>query len=201
MADLYLAKKKKCEFYILNINPENADCNTVVKIFCDSLTSANVYREEGHTIVLADSYNSFAEQTVNALINDFGIKLKVFRGILPDCSKEDFLQKTKDLYLKHEKNIAQSFISIKDLAYHIRERCPQDKSMIKELLLAYFKDDPKIEEVIYGMFANDLNVSRTAEYVYMHRNTVNNKISFFKEETGFDIRKFQDALTLHALLE
>ena len=51
------------------------------------------------------------------------------------------------------------------------------------------------------MFVNDLNVCKTANYVYMHRNTINNKLITIKEETGLDIQKFQDAVMLYVLLK
>ena len=51
------------------------------------------------------------------------------------------------------------------------------------------------------MFVNNLNVCKTANYVYMHRNTINNKLAVIKEETGLDIQNFQDAVLLYVLIK
>lgn len=45
------------------------------------------------------------------------------------------------------------------------------------------------------LFENDLNVSRTAGKLYMHRNTLIYRIAKLKKLTGLDVRTFDDAVT------
>ncbi|MDD3106793.1 MAG: helix-turn-helix domain-containing protein [Bacilli bacterium] len=50
------------------------------------------------------------------------------------------------------------------------------------------------------MFEHDLNVSKAAQSVYMHRNTVINKLEFITSETGLNIQNFKHASCMYWLL-
>ena len=73
--------------------------------------------------------------------------------------------------------------------------------VLKPIILNKIYNDNKLYEIINGMFVNNLNVCKTANYVYMHRNTINNKLAVIKEETGLDIQNFQDAVLLYVLIK
>jgi len=51
------------------------------------------------------------------------------------------------------------------------------------------------------MFDNNLNVTKTASEVYMHRNTINNKLDYIKKETGMNIQEFKDAVSMYWLIK
>lgn len=55
--------------------------------------------------------------------------------------------------------------------------------------------DKDLVETCFCLFENDLNVSRTAGKLYMHRNTLIYRISKLKRMTGLDVCKFGDAVT------
>ncbi|RIV24241.1 PucR family transcriptional regulator [Alicyclobacillaceae bacterium I2511] len=47
-----------------------------------------------------------------------------------------------------------------------------------------------------GLLAANLNVSEAARLLYLHRNTLMNRIERIRERTGYDIRHFEDAAML-----
>jgi len=53
---------------------------------------------------------------------------------------------------------------------------------------------------IEKFFENDLNVSETSRQLQVHRNTLVYRLDRLKEQTGLDIRKFEDALSLKLAL-
>lgn len=55
--------------------------------------------------------------------------------------------------------------------------------------------DKDLVETCFCLFENDLNVSRTAGRLYMHRNTLIYRIAKLKRLTGLDVCKFADAVT------
>ena len=55
--------------------------------------------------------------------------------------------------------------------------------------------DKDLVETCFCLFDNDLNVSRTAARLYMHRNTLIYRIAKLKKLTGLDVCKFSDAVT------
>lgn len=51
-----------------------------------------------------------------------------------------------------------------------------------------------------ALFENNLNVSVTAQKVFMHRNTLSYKINKILKTTGLDLRNFEDAFTFKILI-
>lgn len=55
--------------------------------------------------------------------------------------------------------------------------------------------DKDLVETCFSLFENDLNVSKTALGLYMHRNTLIYRIAKLKRLTGLDVCKFSDAVS------
>ena len=53
--------------------------------------------------------------------------------------------------------------------------------------------NPEMMETIRSFFRNDLNLSTTARELFIHRNTLIYRLDKIRKETGFDLRRFQDA--------
>ena len=53
--------------------------------------------------------------------------------------------------------------------------------------------NPEMMETIHAFFRNDLNLSTTARELFIHRNTLIYRLDKIRKETGFDLRRFQDA--------
>ncbi|RDW20012.1 hypothetical protein CWR48_06805 [Oceanobacillus arenosus] len=51
-------------------------------------------------------------------------------------------------------------------------------------------------ETLESFFANDLNIQKAADALFLHRNTLIYRLHKIMEETGYDPRKFSDALIL-----
>lgn len=59
----------------------------------------------------------------------------------------------------------------------------------------------EMEDVLEGLVSANLNVSEAARNLYLHRNTLVNRIERIKRITGFDIRNFFDAAMLWMALK
>lgn len=55
--------------------------------------------------------------------------------------------------------------------------------------------DADLVDTCFCLFENDLNVSRTAGKLYMHRNTLIYRIAKLKRLTGLDVCRFSDAVS------
>ena len=197
----YLNKKKEFEFYILNINKKSNDYDEILKVFTDVIINPYVYEENNNTIIISSIINNDIYELVNAIVEDFGINLKVFKSNKINVSNLSYLDILKNIYLKYQDQINSNFISIKHLTETIIEKDIKDLEIIKPIILNKILNDSKLYEIVNGMFLNDLNVCKTANYVYMHRNTINNKLSVIKEETGLDIQIFEEAVMLYVLIK
>ncbi|MGA9175489.1 MAG: helix-turn-helix domain-containing protein [Thermoactinomyces sp.] len=65
--------------------------------------------------------------------------------------------------------------------------------------LALLKE-PEIEKTLKTLFEFDLNISETARHLYIHRNTLLYRLDRIKQETGYDVRSFADAVLVKIML-
>jgi hypothetical protein len=54
--------------------------------------------------------------------------------------------------------------------------------------------DPEVFQTLYAFFDNDGRLSETAKALYIHRNTLLYRLDKFKQETGWDVRIFSQAM-------
>lgn len=80
----------------------------------------------------------------------------------------------------------------------------------KEILIKFNKENLKKYDDIFknkdliftaeSFFKNDLNITETSEKIFVHRNTLIYRINKIKEISGFDLKKFDDAIRFYMIL-
>lgn len=185
--------------YLFNISFKDHLYADIVSLFNDAINDCNVFNDEDMTILVSPSSNDNIEQIVNAIIDDTGVTLKVYKSnLLTNPNEIDIVI---DMYRKYQTKINQSYISNRMLIEEMFNNDINDLELFKPIVVGKILNDNKLFEIVNGMFINNLNVCKTAAYVYMHRNTINNKLNIIKEETGLDIQNFQDAVMLYVLIK
>lgn len=71
--------------------------------------------------------------------------------------------------------------------------------VVKNILKEYY-DDYQMKNVIKTYLDCNMNISKAASKLFMHRNTVMNKIDKFISNTGYDIKKFQNAFVIYHIV-
>jgi carbohydrate diacid regulator len=117
-------------------------------------------------------------------------KLKKFNQSYLDCDLT--LQISED----SQELVSFTNIEIKSLIYQL------DETLSKRFSSRIFKDgnDSVRSKTLKAFFANSLNIQKTADALYVHRNTLIYRLNKFTRDTGYDPRKFDDALNLQVAL-
>ena len=93
-------------------------------------------------------------------------------------------------------NLPHGIFNLKEALLHA------SKIPNKEKILAYILRYTGItEQFIKDIAMSDLNVSRAAKEMFIHRNTMIYKLDKLNEVSGFDLRCFKDAYILYMLVE
>jgi DNA-binding PucR family transcriptional regulator len=144
------------------------------------------------------------DEMADIIMSDLYLKVRFFVGEL-----------LKDLNQAHEhfvwvKEIAQStLLSSKKTVSHLKNRLPSvlvqqlDAKEQKIIISTFFnqvKDDQEILKTIQTYLESNLNVTKAAKKLYMHRNSLQYRIDKFIELTGIDIKTFQGAMTAYLIL-
>ena len=77
------------------------------------------------------------------------------------------------------------------------EKLEQIKSKAKKVLAGL--DDETIE-LAQEFFKHNLNISETARYCYLHRNTLIYRLDRIWKETGFNLRNFDEAVAFRLFI-
>ncbi len=112
-----------------------------------------------------------------------------------DLVDNDYLMWTIDSFLQYRDS--KYLITEKDL---LLEKMGYDNPMIKKNILKSYYNDHNCMNMLKVFFECNLNTSKAADLLYMHRNTLINKLDRFIETTGYDIRNFQDAAIIYTLI-
>lgn len=75
-----------------------------------------------------------------------------------------------------------------------------NKQELKNLVLGIYSNDSQVLEMIRVFLECNMNTSLAAKKLYMHRNTLINRLDKFKLVTGYDLKDFKDAYLIYSLL-
>lgn len=185
--------------YFITILPSDTFYTEIISIFQEALPKAQVINNTSNTCFLSTIDNNNMSEIVNAIIDDSGINICVYKS--NKLSTYNDYEIVNNIFNKYNTKINEAFITNRMLIEEMFNNNLDDLETFKPIILNRIEHDNKLYEIVNGMFINNLNVCKTANYVYMHRNTINNKLNVIKEETGLDIQNFQDAVMLYVLIK
>ena len=104
------------------------------------------------------------------------------------------------IFFDDRKVIAYSTLGIGRLIYQLP--IPLCKMFIREIFEGKSPDefDEETLTTINKFFENSLNVSETSRQLYIHRNTLVDRLDKLQKSTGLDLRVFEDAITFKIAL-
>lgn len=77
-----------------------------------------------------------------------------------------------------------------------------EKELISKFKSYYYnRFSPETIETILGFIDQNMNASKTAKALYMHRNTLNYRLDNFINRTEIDVRSFKGALAIYLLFK
>lgn len=139
----------------------------------------------------------YFQEIIDSLSEDLGTRIKIFEGFRISLKNNlDFLKMFSIIEKYREKDY--SYMNITDV---ILSTNTMNINTIREILLCEELKDYNFITLVREMFKNDLNVSKAANDLYMHRNTLNNKLDTIEFNTSISLRNFKGALSLYELLK
>lgn len=189
------------KFLVLDVNnPNNEEVNDIITLIKEVIGRIAVLKLRGKIVVFYFEKEHFDFKSIIDTVNDdFSISLKVFEGC--KISEKNHFFTIFDFYIECLSLLSHQYVTISDLILKVQEL---DHSRLKDLrpiILKNILEDFQLVNLINSLFENNLNVTQTASIVYMHRNTINNKIDYIKNETGLNIQNFIDAVSMYLLIK
>ena len=170
--------------------------------YSDIISFLNVY-EEFHVKKLRDSYLEISyekdidpETFVKA--RDFSM-VELYQDFTGFISPIDFNFKIDEI-LEILPILNPGIYTICDL---IKEAVLQNKTSLTHKLRDFYYNRFNIEtiETVLGFIESNMNASKTAKKLFMHRNTLNYRLDNFINKTEIDVRQFKGALAIYLLFK
>lgn len=165
--------------------------------FFKGLLGNNIEIIQNEGITILHSYNN-KEDIKDALL---GLVEEYEGQISAYISRIDFNEDNLSIISKYffksllHKNLYDEHELLMELVLN-GERLDLDK-----IVLGSFVNDLSMIQTIKAFLENDMNTSKTAQAIYMHRNTLINKLDRFIAVSGYDIKKFGDAFIIYHLIK
>ena len=139
-------------------------------------------------------------QTLHALLKKLDIQFRMSYS-LPYNHLRKFSQSYEDCEITLEisgsgKELTSfAYIELKSLFYQV------DETVAERFAHRVLKNLDKTKaETLESFFANNLNIQKTADDLFLHRNTLIYRLKKIVDDTGYDPKNFKDALILQAAL-
>lgn len=146
---------------------------------------------EDYILLINKDITDDLKETALSLLQDLDNDISVLEGF-----RYSDKEQLEGIYKCFKEYNSIGYTKIADIILKLSD---EDLKPIKEMLLSKLKDN-YLKEIIIGMFKSNLNISKAASVVYMHRNTINNKLDTIQKETGMDIQNFYEAMAMNRIL-
>lgn len=197
----FIKKTNLCKFIIIDTESVDPSIKTkIIELFQDLIHDADFLELKGKTVCFYyHPLDVHFKDLISTINSDFYTEIKLYESSKLNIKKPaDFLT-LFELYLKYT-NHAREYTSNSDLIMDIVNKNPKVVKVLKPIILYKVLQDSQLIKLIEGLFANNLNITKTANDVFMHRNTINNKVDIIASETGLNMQNFYDALAMYMLL-
>lgn len=194
-------KEKGFKFIVINIlEDKDQNMDNLLELLRELFANSIILNlNNTYTLFYFDDVDFSIDSLFMSIIDDFSVKLKVFSSSKMNI-KRDYFFNIYYSYRKYLKNKPYLFSSICELILEIMKIDFSQIKNISKCILSRILEDVQVEHIINAMFENNLNVTKTAQQVYMHRNTIINKLDYIKKESNLNIQNFKDAMAMYSLL-
>lgn len=159
-----------------------------------------------------DKESDFGEETARATVDGLMTEtfldaravwsktLHSFPEMLRTVKRMLFVAHTAEALTPERKVVSDQGLGVFEMLYATRTQFRQayaDHILPPSALLALGAD---LEQTVMTFVSCDLNMSETSRHLYLHRNSLLYRIDRIRELTGFDIRRFADAVTVWTAL-
>ena len=150
------------------------------------------------------SVRSILSDTIEAVEYDFGLRLSIMLGQIWSQTGyqalSDLIQAERDLFKTWWRQGHQGVNTFSQLYLWSLGEGLVDHRFIKEYLRQLILDQDQIQEIILSLWENSAVLTKTAQQLYLHRNSLQYKIDKWEELTGLQLKELTDLTLCYQLI-
>ena len=176
-------------------------------LFPNFLTMIQVGSQDYIFVLQQDKYSSvrsILSDTLEAVEYDFGVRLSIMLGQVwfqaGHQALSDLIKAERDLFKTWWRQGHQGVHAFSQLyLWSMGERIV-DLRVFKEYLHRMIVDQDQIQEIILSLWENSAVLTKTAQQLYLHRNSLQYKIDKWEELTGLQLKELTDLTLCYQLI-
>ena len=173
------------------------NCQTVLQVGAQDYIF--VLQQDKYT-----SVRSILMDTLEAVEYDFGVRLSIMLGQVwsqtGNQSLTDLIKAERDLFKNWWRQGHQGFHTFSQLYLWSMGEKMVDLDLIKDYLHQMILDQDQIQEIILSLWENSAVLTKTAQQLYLHRNSLQYKIDKWEELTGLQLKELTDLTLCYQLI-
>lgn len=144
------------------------------------------------------------DEFIHVLIADLSVNIRFYIGETRNSFTglkayyDNILNQVPIVFSSTNKEVVYYAESIGYLLLH--RLSIEEKECFLTSILKDFKNDPEMLQTLNVFFESNLNISETAKKMYMHRNSVQYRLDKYINETGINIQRFNEAISVKIAL-
>lgn len=176
-------------------------------LFPNYLTTIQVGAQDYLFVLQQDKYisvRSILSDTLEAVEYDFGLRLSIMLGQVwsqnAQQSLSDLIKSERELFKTWWRQGHQGVQTFSQLyLWNLGEK-QVDLRIIKDYLRQLIQDQDQIQEIILSLWDNSAVLTKTAQQLYLHRNSLQYKIDKWEELTGLQLKDLTDLTLCYQLI-
>ena len=176
-------------------------------LFPNYLTTIQVGAQDYLFVLQQDKYNSvrsILSDTLEAVEYDFGLRLSIMLGQVwsqnAQQSLSDLIKAERELFKTWWRQGHQGVQTFSQLYLWSLGEKQVDHRIIKDYLRQLIQDQDQIQEIILSLWDNSAVLTKTAQQLYLHRNSLQYKIDKWEELTGLQLKDLTDLTLCYQLI-
>lgn len=159
------------------------------------------YKNNQMLIVFQNLLESSLEELAQTINQEFFIEVRLYESKRFKSINELHanIKKVTKMLEAIPFNLNKVYLNFVDLLFFESSK-PIDESFKKTILQKYYNDH-EIKNILKVFFECNQNISEAAKRLYIHRNTLIQKLDRFYEDTGFNPKRFKDAMLIYQAIE
>ena len=177
-------------------------------LFPNFLTMIQVGAKDYIFVLQQDKYSSVRSiltDTIEAVEYDFGVRLSIMLGQVwtqnAHQTLADLIKAERELFKTWWRQGHQGVQTFSQLYLWSLGEGLVNLRIIKDYLRQLIQDQDQIQEIILSLWENSAVLTKTAQQLYLHRNSLQYKIDKWAELTGLELKDLTDlTLCYHLIL-
>ena len=176
-------------------------------LFPNYLTTIQVGAQDYLFVLQQDKYisvRSILSDTLEAVEYDFGLRLSIMLGQVwsqnAQQSLSELIKAERELFKTWWRQGHQGVQTFSQLYLWRLGEKQVDLRIIKDYLRQLIQDQDQIQEIILSLWDNSAVLTKTAQQLYLHRNSLQYKIDKWAELTGLELKDLTDLTLCYQLI-